>query len=117
MTDPDNASFGTDPLVGATDTSNFDFTCNFAGDGGESLGISFASANGGLKNSDDSTIRDYSVNYNGSGAVMADLLPTTIPDSASAPGAPNARAFVVKLEEALPVAGAYSDTLTVSVAP
>lgn len=118
LTDPDDVSFGTDPLVGAFDTSNFNFTCNFAGDGGEgALQLSIDSANGGLANVNDSEVRDYTVNYNSTGAVLASALPPSFPESSSAAGAANARAFVVTLAEALPVAGAYSDTLTVSIVP
>jgi hypothetical protein len=118
MTDPDDVSFGTDPLVGATDSASFDFTCNFTGDGGEgALEITFASLNGGLLNGDDAEVRDYSVNYNSTGAVLASALPNTESETSTGPGDLNGRSFEVKLEEALPVAGDYDDTLTISIAP
>jgi spore coat protein U-like protein len=119
MSDPDDVTFGTDPEVGDTDSAAFDFTCNFVGDGGEGPGaltVTFASTNGGLKNVDDAEVRDYTVDYNSTGPVLASALAPYSETSASV-GLPNARSFEVELAEALPVAGAYDDTLTISIAP
>jgi spore coat protein U-like protein len=121
LTDPDDVSFGPDPLVGATDTSNFSFTCNFAGDGGEgALQIGIESDNGGLANPADGTDRSYTISYEGGTpftAASAEGAPVLIPESSTTAGVAELRSFEVALAEALPVAGSYSDTLTVSVAP
>lgn len=122
LTDPNNVNFGTDPLVGDTEISNFSFTCNFAGDGGEgALQVSFQSANGGLANVNDGTDRSYTVKYGANPAVTAASIaaPADIdyPETSAVANVANARSFVVELAEALPVAGAYSDTLTVSIVP
>ena len=121
VSDPNDVSFGTDPVVGATNTSNFSFTCNFAGNSVGTLQVSFQSANGGLANVNDGTDRSYTVKYGANAAVTAASIevPADIdyPETSGAANVANARSFTVQLAEALPVAGAYSDTLTVSVAP
>ena len=82
--------------------------------------IGFQSANGGLNNPADGTPRSYTMAYNGNPAVPAASLfgaPTNYSELSGAANVANPRSFVVTLTSALPVAGAYADTLTVNVAP
>lgn len=127
LTDPDNVSFGTDPAVGANDQSDFSFSCNFGGSNtglgaapGGPLVVTIQSANGGLTNPGDGTPRSYTLAYNGGGTTPAASftgIGQSWPETSSGPAALNARYFVVALAETLPVAGAYADTLTVSIVP
>lgn len=122
LTAPNDVTFGEDPEVGASDTSTFDLECNFAGEGGNPipLTVSFESANGGLSNPGDTEARDYTIAYQSGTPFTASSTqgtPEDIGDSVTAANTAEARTFVVTLADALPVAGAYSDTLTVSVVP
>lgn len=121
MTDPDPIDFGTDPSDGAVETSNFEFTCNFAGDGGESaLTVTFESDNGGLTNPGDTQPRVYTVAYDGNAAFTstdAQALPVPFAETSTTANVAEPRSFDVTLDEDLPVAGSYSDTLFVSIAP
>jgi len=122
LTDPNDVSFGTDPLVGATDSSSFDLECNFAGVGGNPilLSVSFSSFNGGLKNVNDPTARGYEITYGTNAAFTAAsafAAPVPFADSVVAANTAESRGFDVELTEELPVAGGYTDTLTVAVVP
>jgi len=100
----------------ATGSSGFDFTCNFGGSGTPlPLNIGFQSANGGLVNPDDATTRGYDITYN-SVTFAASTSLVLQADTSSGAGNTNSRTFDVT-RVALPIAGLYSDVLTVSVAP
>lgn len=111
--------------AGTTANGTFTYSCNFTG----APSISIASLNGGLKSGGvDGRTVDYGVYLN-------DNAPTTAPNAwaqastlttaqtfdnittTTAPNTPTTPSFAVGLSSALLVAGNYSDTLTITIAP
>jgi len=104
---------------------SFVYQCNFVG----APQFTFTSANGGVKTSENN---GGLANY---GIYLNDTAPSTAPSAwlqasattggaaftgistTTAPNAPVSPSFSVGLSQALPVAGAYSDTLTIAIAP
>jgi hypothetical protein len=109
---------------GDTGSNTFEFECNFAGTGTTPLTVSFDTAAGQLINPADALDpADYTITYTpsiGGPAVFSGLAAVggvTVPDSSFGVGATNTRTWVVALDEDLDVAGVYSDTVTVTLAP
>lgn len=116
---PGNIDFGVNPALDATLSSSFGVKCNFGGEGSPyDYDVNFVSANGGLLNTLDTTVRDYEIKYDGGAPFLASAAkpgPKTEADTSSAPGATDTKTFDVKLINALPVAGSYNDIVTVTV--
>jgi spore coat protein U-like protein len=125
VTDPANINFNNDSAVNDNQTGTFSFSCNFAGTNGTGAGalkIGFKSTSGGLVNDADSSgPKSYGFKYGASDEVTAATLAAgtgvDYPETSSAAGVPNNRSFVVRLAQALPVAGTYTDTINVTVSP
>lgn len=119
MTEPEDIDFGTDPGQGASDQSDFSINCNFTGDNYGDLQITFQSANGGLWNDNEGERRLYNVEYNSQSFSSSDAEGGgyAVGDTSEAANEDLNRTLTVTLDEALDLAGDYSDTLTVSIAP
>ena len=118
MTDPDDIDFGLDPNAGASEQSEFSINCNFTGNNNGDLQITFLSANGGLLNDAEGETRLYSIGYNAQSFSSADAQSGyPVGDDISDANTDESRSLTVTLDEALDLAGDYTDTLTVSIAP
>ena len=120
LTDPADIAFPNNSTTGATANRTFNFTCNFSGNNGSTLAVSFQSTNGGLKNLADPTTRLYNFQYGANTAVVSSAIQAVdvdYPETSATANLAESRAFTVTLNEALPVAGNYTDTLNVSIAP
>lgn len=120
LTDPADITFPTNSTNGATDTRSFSFSCNFAGNNGNTLAVSFQSVNGGLTHGADPVVRTYDLEYGLNTAVSSAAIKTVdvdYPENSAAANVAELRSFKVTLTDSLPVAGTYADTLNVSVAP
>lgn len=119
MSQPSEIDFGADRQVGESEHSYFNINCNFTSDStvGD-LQVSFQSQNGGLYNDAENENRGYSVEYN-SDSFTSQMAQAghQVSASTSTANTDEQQELTVTLDEALDVAGDYSDVLTVSITP
>lgn len=109
----------TGTTTGSSGDNTFSFHCN-SGTNTLPVTISFQSTSGGLVNANDALTRSYDIEYDGGtpfAASTAVLLPVDQLDDADANAGVTSRTWTATLSENLPVAGAYSDTVAVTLTP
>lgn len=114
-TTTENVSFGENPVVGATTDGNVSIKCNFAGNNSGALAVNFSSLNGGVQNG--TSLKTYELEV-GSLKATSTVLKATglpVPTSLATANVSEDKQFTLKLLQLPDVAGAYSDTLTISV--
>jgi len=106
------------PAASVVGTGEFTTTCNFED---ADMTVSFVSDNGGVENGVEDITVDYTIAYGGDDALASEATLATPFEVAAASGpvagAAIDRSFTVTLVDDITVAGDYTDTLTVTVAP
>jgi hypothetical protein len=99
------------PADASAVTGNFSYTCNFTGNTAD---VTWKSTNGGV--TDGATTHDYSItsSIGGSGVASIDH---TESDVATTANVASPQTFTLQLLNPIIVAGTYTDTLAVTIAP